>query len=259
MGTRSDERDNFGRIWVLLECRRNGHRTWLRWVLSTCRTYRQTLKENVASLFNHSSKPNVNFIRSPSTKTIRFVTAKTISPGEELCICYTADESKLWFTPARGEEEDEVLGGESEDEGDGLPDDVDGLVEDVQQANLDSSEPTLQAPRPVRISSLPSYPSSSSSSPAPQHTIPPSSLPAPLHSSEHKASGQRHLSKHRQPATLVEDLAWQDDEWKDEMGRDHVGEGKKAGEDWGEVIRVKGPAERENDGNDRELSKSYFF
>ncbi|OWT41077.1 tRNA-specific adenosine deaminase 3 [Cryptococcus neoformans] len=213
----------------------------------------------LASLFNHSSRPNVNFIRSPSTKTIRFVTAKSISPGEELCICYTADESKLWFTPARGEEEDnEVVEGES-DEGDGLPGDVDGLVKDVQQANLNSSEPTLQAPRPVHVSSLPSYPSSSSSSPASQHTIPPSSLPAPLHSSGHKASGQRHLSKHRQPATLVDDLAWQEDEWKDEKGRDRVGEGKKAGEDWGEVIRVKGPAERENDGNDRELMQVWIL
>lgn len=52
-----------------------------------------------ASLFNHSSSPNVNFIRQPNTSTIRFIASRNIHPGEELCICYSADESKLWFTP----------------------------------------------------------------------------------------------------------------------------------------------------------------
>ncbi|WRT64013.1 uncharacterized protein IL334_000940 [Kwoniella shivajii] len=52
----------------------------------------------LASLFNHSSIPNVNFIRSSKTSTIKFITSKKVEKGEELCICYSADESKLWFT-----------------------------------------------------------------------------------------------------------------------------------------------------------------
>lgn len=52
----------------------------------------------VASLFNHSRTPNVNFIRNTTSNTISFRTVKKVAPGEELCICYSADESKLWFT-----------------------------------------------------------------------------------------------------------------------------------------------------------------
>lgn len=52
-----------------------------------------------ASLFNHSSSPNVNFVRDYPNSTIRFTASRTIQPGEELCICYAADESKLWFIP----------------------------------------------------------------------------------------------------------------------------------------------------------------
>lgn len=52
-----------------------------------------------ASLFNHSPTPNVNFIRQAASSTIRFMTARRVEAGEELCICYTADESKLWFVP----------------------------------------------------------------------------------------------------------------------------------------------------------------
>lgn len=53
-----------------------------------------------ASLFNHSSSPNVNFIRNFSTSTISFTTSRAVEPNEELCICYSADETKLWFLPS---------------------------------------------------------------------------------------------------------------------------------------------------------------
>lgn len=52
-----------------------------------------------ASLFNHSSSPNVNFIRNTTAGTITFTTSRAVEPNEELCICYSADESKLWFLP----------------------------------------------------------------------------------------------------------------------------------------------------------------
>ena len=51
----------------------------------------------LASLFNHSSTPNVNFLRNYDQSTIRFTAARTIPAGHELCISYAADESKLWF------------------------------------------------------------------------------------------------------------------------------------------------------------------
>ena len=42
-------------------------------------------------------RPNVNFIRNTKTGTITFRTVRPVEAGEELCVCYSADESKLWF------------------------------------------------------------------------------------------------------------------------------------------------------------------
>jgi len=60
----------------------------------------------IASMFNHSPTPNVNFIRSvptarnPETQpSIIFKTFRPIKAGEQLSICYAADDSKLWFSP----------------------------------------------------------------------------------------------------------------------------------------------------------------
>ena len=53
-----------------------------------------------ASMFNHSPHPNVNYIRSPPKGTITFLSSQPIAAGEELNICYSADESRLWFEPA---------------------------------------------------------------------------------------------------------------------------------------------------------------
>lgn len=50
----------------------------------------------LGSLFNHSDPPNVSFILDTSTDSIRFVTARDIELGEELCIFYG---HKLWFSP----------------------------------------------------------------------------------------------------------------------------------------------------------------
>jgi hypothetical protein len=59
-------------------------------------------------MFNHSPKPNVNFIRrAPTAKkpniepAIVFMTSRRIEKGEELYICY-GQESKLWFSPDYG-------------------------------------------------------------------------------------------------------------------------------------------------------------
>ncbi len=60
-------------------------------------------------MFNHSSTPNVSFSRrAPTAKypdvqpAVLFKTARPIKAGDELCICYSADESKLWFSPNYG-------------------------------------------------------------------------------------------------------------------------------------------------------------
>lgn len=57
-------------------------------------------------MFNHSPQPNVMFTRvapreSEKDKypTLTFRTTKPIKKGDELYICYSADESKLWFSP----------------------------------------------------------------------------------------------------------------------------------------------------------------
>ena len=55
---------------------------------------------HLASLLNHSPTPNVNYSRQTSSSIIKFVTFRRVEAGEELCICYSADESKLWFTPS---------------------------------------------------------------------------------------------------------------------------------------------------------------
>lgn len=75
----------------------------------------------LASLFNHSSTPNVNFLRNYDNSTIRFAASRTIRADEELCISYAADESKLWFV--KSDSTDQPRGAISEDEVDagGLP------------------------------------------------------------------------------------------------------------------------------------------
>jgi len=45
-------------------------------------------------LFNHSSTPNLNYIRDYSTDSIKYTTSREVQAGEELCIFYG---TKLWF------------------------------------------------------------------------------------------------------------------------------------------------------------------
>lgn len=68
-----------------------------------------------ASMFNHSPQPNVMFTRvAPRTTetdkypSLIFRAIKSITKGEELYICYSADESKLWFSPDYKAEGDHV-------------------------------------------------------------------------------------------------------------------------------------------------------
>lgn len=65
-----------------------------------------SLRGIIASMFNHSPQPNVMFTRVAPRDTetnqypkLIFTTIKSIKKGDELYICYSADESKLWFSP----------------------------------------------------------------------------------------------------------------------------------------------------------------
>jgi hypothetical protein len=95
----------------------------------------------VACMFNHSPRPNVNFIRrTPTSKTpdvspaIVFMTYKPIKKGEELFICY-GQESKLWFSPNYGISKSQTRGAEEEDSfsADAFLSGFDGMIETVTQ------------------------------------------------------------------------------------------------------------------------------
>ncbi|OCF33284.1 hypothetical protein I316_05025 [Kwoniella heveanensis BCC8398] len=306
----------------------------------------------LASLFNHSSSPNVNFIRSTSNGTIKFLTSRRVEKGEELCICYIADESKLWFVPADQKQkqkqkqkqgrrrrrkndhnggcedmsesesgpESESAGSSSDSSSDvdlGEAIDVEDLVDqDVLEAqkrrerrlaqarkagtglpngngrhrmtgrkfapccsSSSASSSSAQAnveirsPRPVRVTESGSIPPSASASASASRSSTPStsstptpayptastlnsSLPTPLHSeSATVATGRRHAN--RQPAELVEDLDWREEDWVNSKGKEK--EQSRAGASSGEVVRVKGPAEREVDEDEREMMEIWIM
>jgi tRNA-specific adenosine deaminase 3 len=52
---------------------------------------------DLGSLFNHSSSPNVTYIKKKAEECIEYTTSKNVQPGEELVIFYG---HKLWFQDA---------------------------------------------------------------------------------------------------------------------------------------------------------------
>lgn len=188
--------------------------------------------------------------------------------GEELCICYSADESKLWFTPSNlvipngnhsldedeSEDEEDILfpGIEPEDlvtrvkERAGI--DLAPLrfdVKDKKQAKslnkpnsykpkptiTDLEEPVILEPRPVHFtgSLIPNNVLPS---------IPRSNLPTPLHSGPKK--GYRHV--HVGPVVLTDELDWRQDDWF-VAGEEKVGNSEGS---LSELERIKGPAETDD-------------
>ena len=45
-------------------------------------------------MFNHSSTPNINYVRDYNTDSIAYITSRVVEEGEELCNFYG---TKLWF------------------------------------------------------------------------------------------------------------------------------------------------------------------
>lgn len=235
-----------------------------------------------ASLFNHSPRPNVNFIRQPATSTIRFVAARTIQPNEELCICYSADESKLWFTPsgqagagasevppspppvnnfpsvesddlldsaeiaAREEKAKRRLARKEEIRlsglGKALGKEKEGDGRSGRKTLSDETESLGQeGSRSPSRSDTGSLSSASSSSYAVYPTLPdrrPLDMPAPLHSGPSRPVSTV-------PAVLCPELDWREEDWVVRKGGT---EPEIPG--WSEVLRVKGPAELEEDAED---------
>ncbi|WWC86108.1 uncharacterized protein L201_000979 [Kwoniella dendrophila CBS 6074] len=261
----------------------------------------------LASLFNHSSTPNVNFIRSYSTSTIKFVTFKKIEKGEELCICYSADESKLWFVKSEDIQNQSVMvtSSESEDEdGNGFFSKIDLETEDLIDENslelqkqrkkrLQSSQSRdfngkikpnsmkssdtsriypndIQSPQPIKFSASSSVnalagpsgtslstpisisesstrqstPSSTAIYPEASSSIIPASLPAPLHSNNSSKSLASSLSE--EYAELVDELDWDEEYWTS-TNPGPTGKGRE--NDYAEFLRIKGPAEEDDDGD----------
>nr|XP_018267059.1 uncharacterized protein I303_01042 [Kwoniella dejecticola CBS 10117]OBR89217.1 hypothetical protein I303_01042 [Kwoniella dejecticola CBS 10117] len=210
----------------------------------------------LASLFNHSSSPNVNFIRSYSTSTIKFITSKRIEKDEELCICYSADESKLWFVKSDSETQGATDMASSSDEEDGgfsrLNIDEDDLLNESSKNKDSSDDIKIQSPQPVRFSAS-AGPSSATMSEASSRTSTPSSssvsiypeassdiitsLPPPLHSGRNSSR-----QKSNEEVQLTDELEWDEKYWTSPYC-----DGTGRANEYAECIREKGPAEREGE------------
>jgi tRNA-specific adenosine deaminase 3 len=228
-----------------------------------------------ASLFNHSSSPNVNFIRNSKSKTISFRTVRRIKAGEELCICYAADESKLWFVDTstktskpqpNGRNTPKEDGSESEEEvfptvePDDLYDAQGTSARREERANRTkdhelrialrlpppspedslgltrTSPPTLsQTIRPPIISPKPIHYTALPSIPPPESSTS-TRLPPPLHSTP---TPSPNIPTDQGDAEITADLDWRAEDWLnvDEDGQEP------------DIIckRIKGPTEIEED------------
>lgn len=281
---------------------------------------------SIGSLFNHSSRPNVNFIRNTKTNTISFLTCRRVEEGEELCICYSADESKLWFIPSAQNGPSSSSKGptaigapSSDDEPEDVwphiePDDLQDAsecaerearkmarakrMEDqimartertekkrllrqlraqeraLQEANAEetacrsrsvtptstrsgSTSESIQSPQPVMYSSTSSIGSYVMPvNPLSAETI--SNLPPPLHSNP---TSSPNTPPDLGAAVLTPDILWRECDWYiDGMELDpkHRPAYTHDKGKWGEVHRIKGPAELEEYGEDNGTSEFRF-
>jgi hypothetical protein len=113
-------------------------------------------------MFNHSPKPNVNFIRrAPTSKSpdvspaMVFMTSRPVRKGEELFICY-GQESKLWFSPDYGKAEEETQRGYEEEvaeSADAFLSGFDGLVETDEAGDIEQE--TTTGPHVTEAAELP--------------------------------------------------------------------------------------------------------
>jgi tRNA-specific adenosine deaminase 3 len=94
---------------------------------------RMALALGLGSLFNHSETPNVSYILDAFTDSIRYITAKLIEPGDEMCIFYG---HTLWFDPVSSSQPCQVLNEENDDQWGGLT----GISDDVDVGHFPDSD-----------------------------------------------------------------------------------------------------------------------
>ncbi|KZO93583.1 hypothetical protein CALVIDRAFT_245031 [Calocera viscosa TUFC12733] len=85
-----DEWEDYGRHTVL------DHYTFI-WRTPGESKPSMALALGLGSIFNHSSRPNVSFLRQIADQTIEYSTTRDVAAGEELCISY-GDPARLWFS-----------------------------------------------------------------------------------------------------------------------------------------------------------------
>ncbi|KAH9949884.1 hypothetical protein B0H21DRAFT_72779 [Amylocystis lapponica] len=84
-------------LFTSAEYEAHGKHTILDHYTFVWRDGRFALALGLGSLFNHSEAPNVSYSLDPTTESIRYMTTRRISEGEELCIFYG---HTLWFQSA---------------------------------------------------------------------------------------------------------------------------------------------------------------
>jgi len=192
----------------------------------------------------------VNFIRNPSTSTILFRTSRSVEAGEELCIYYSPDETMLWSTPAYSthmngdaslsEDEEEMIFPELGPEDLTRPPKQERAGQGKRKTKYfkkripsnqekPNDEAVILSPQPVAftgsiVPDLQDYPRPD--------------VPAPLHSGKNKVLRHEHVG----PVVLTPDLDWREEKWFD--GEKEREGSSSSNDSWGEVVRIKGPAER---------------
>ena len=230
-----------------------------------------------ASLFNHSRSPNVNFIRNTKSNTISFRTVKTVQPGEELCICYSADESKLWFTDSaapilpNGHVNRKLSDGSLQEFTFPEVDPEDLFDAEAASKRQERREVRIRNQTKVVECRLPPSPTLSlpielPPAPAPQPTPPASAIhsPRPVRYAPHRALDPSlaatadqsllppplHSTPTQSPntppdigaAVIVPELDWRPEDWLDKDLED-------VGEEGIECVRIKGPVELDRVGD----------
>jgi tRNA-specific adenosine deaminase 3 len=227
-----------------------------------------------ASLFNHSRTPNVNFIRNTTANTISFRTVKRVEPGEELCICYSADESKLWFVDSsapilpNGHVNRKLSEGSLQEFTFPEVDPEDLFDAQATSARQERREVRIRNQTKVVECRIPPSPTPSSPNESPPSALGPTQQPTPPASVIHSPQPVRYapsrtlapvdLSKadqsllppplHSTPtrspntppdlgaAVIVPELDWRAEDW---IGKDL----EDVGEEAMECVRIKGPVE----------------
>lgn len=247
----------------------------------------QALCLGLGSLFNHSPNPNVSFKKDSVNGLMEFWTSRPIEAGEELNICYSADESKLWFKPDYAEGQKSVVNEFADEEEDPMTAFLNNLSDADEDIIIPIANPkrgpdgsrlgarprdesrkerarTKRKPAvaaPVASSSNPTPSTPNTSEPPTRSTSVSSSaranlpvpLPAPILSdlpAPLHSTGGKELGYVGGSADLVDPLDFDETYWDAK-----VAEGEEEGM-WDEIERIKGNVESRGRNEDMALGRS---